>query len=250
METLKVRTDGSGEPALLLLHGLGATGAVWNGLAELLDERLLVPDLPGHGGSAPLPEYSFPALAAAVAAGLADAGLDAAVPIVVAGHSLGGVVALELASDRYGLNVVGVLALGVKVEWSPADLERAAAMAARPPRLFSTRADAEVAYLKVAGLTGYTPADPAGVVETAEGWRLALDPAAFGVGAPDMPRLLAEATCPVLLAAGADDPMSRPEQLGALASGAVTLPGLGHNAHVEDPAALLPLLTQLTPRAG
>ncbi|MEV6903868.1 alpha/beta hydrolase [Amycolatopsis sp. NPDC051372] len=244
METLKLRTGGSGEPAVLLLHGLGATGAVWDGLAELLDRRLLVPDLPGHGGSAPLPAYSFSAMAGAVATGLGDAG-----PVVVVGHSLGGVVALELASGRHGLAVAGVLALGVKVEWSAEDLDRAATMAARPPRLFASREDAEVAYLKVAGLTGLAPADPDGVVETADGWRLALDSAAFGVGAPDLPRLLADVTCPVVLAAGADDPMSRPEQLRALAADSVTLAGLGHNAHVEKPAALLPLLTQLTGRA-
>ncbi|SEP25820.1 alpha/beta fold hydrolase [Amycolatopsis saalfeldensis] len=241
MDKLKLRAGGSGEPPFLLLHGLGATGAVWDRLGELLRRRLLVPDLPGHGGSAPLPEYSFEALAAEVAEGLDEAG-----PVVVAGHSLGGVVALELANGRYGLDVAGVLALGVKVEWSVEELAKAAAMAARPPRVFETRADAEVAYLKVAGLTGLAPADPAGVTE-ADGWRLSLDQAAFGVGAPDLPRLLAGARCPVVLAAGADDPMSRPEQLRALAADAVTLPGLGHNAHVEDPAALLTLLERLSP---
>ncbi|HEY2056864.1 MAG TPA: alpha/beta hydrolase [Amycolatopsis sp.] len=241
MDKLKLRTGGSGEPPVLLLHGLGATGAVWDRLGELLRRRLLVPDLPGHGGSAPLPGYSFEALAAGVAEGLDEAG-----PMVVAGHSLGGVVALELASGRYGLDVAGVLALGVKVEWSAEELAKAAAMAARPPRVFETRADAEVAYLKVAGLTGLAPADPGGVTE-ADGWRLALDQAAFGVGAPDLPRLLAGARCPVILAAGADDPMSRPEQLRALAADSVTLPGLGHNAHVEDPAALLTLLERLSP---
>ena len=244
MDKLKLRTGGSGEPPVLLLHGLGATGAVWDRLGELLERRLLVPDLPGHGGSAPLPEYSFEALAAGVAEGLDEAG-----PVVVAGHSLGGVVALELASGRYGLDVAGVLALGVKVEWSAEELAKAASMAARPPRVFETRADAEVAYLKVAGLTGLAPADPGGVTE-ADGWRLSLDQAAFGVGAPDLPRLLAGARCPVILAAGADDPMSRPEQLRALAADSVSLPGLGHNAHVEAPAALLTLLERLSPSEG
>ncbi|WP_328604854.1 alpha/beta hydrolase [Amycolatopsis sp. NBC_00345] len=242
MDKLKLRAGGSGEPPVLLLHGLGATGAVWDRLGELVERRLLVPDLPGHGGSAPLPEYSFEALAAGVADGLDETG-----PVVVAGHSLGGAVALELASGRYGLDVAGVLALGVKVEWSADELAKAASMAARPPRVFETRADAEVAYLKVAGLTGLSPADPAGVTETDSGWRLSLDPAAFGVGAPDLPRLLAGARGPVVLAAGAGDPMSRPEQLRALAADAVTLPGLGHNAHVEDPAALLTLLERLSP---
>ncbi|HZV93616.1 MAG TPA: acyltransferase domain-containing protein, partial [Caldimonas sp.] len=45
-------------------------------------------------------------------------------PVVVAGHSLGGVLALELASGKYDVEVAGVLALGVKVEWSQDDLGR------------------------------------------------------------------------------------------------------------------------------
>ncbi|MGW7532921.1 alpha/beta fold hydrolase [Amycolatopsis sp. NPDC054798] len=238
MEKLKLRVTGHGEPPVLLLHGLGATGAVWDGLASQLDRRLLAPDLPGHGGSPRLPEYTFQTLAAAVADALDEPG-----PVAVLGHSLGGVVALELASGRYDLDVSSVLAVGVKVEWSEDDLARAAAMAARPPRLFETREEAETAYLKIAGLTGLAPADPDGVTQTADGWRLTLDPPAFGVGRPDMPGLLAAARCPVVLAAGENDPMCRPEQLRDLVPEAVVLAGLGHNAHVEDPAAVAALLT-------
>jgi pimeloyl-ACP methyl ester carboxylesterase len=237
MDSLNMRTGGQGEPAVLLLHGLGATGAVWAHFSVALERRVLVPDLPGHGLSSPLPHYSFATLAAAVARALPGQG-----PFVVAGHSLGGVLALELASGRYDVEVEGVLALGVKVEWSQDDLGRAASFAARPARVFETREDAEQAYLKVSGLLGIAPADPAGLRETEDGWRLAMDPAAFGVGAPDMPALLAEARCPVVLAAGENDPMSRPDQLRALDPDAVTLPGLGHNAHVEDPAAVRELL--------
>jgi pimeloyl-ACP methyl ester carboxylesterase len=240
MDTLNMRTGGQGEPAVLLLHGLGATGAVWGHLTDQLARRVLVPDLPGHGPSAPLPHYSFETLAAAVARALPDRG-----PLVVAGHSLGGVLALELASGRHDVEVTGVLALGVKVEWSQDDLGRAASLAKRPARVFATRADADQAYLKVSGLLGIAPADPAGLRETEGGWRLAMDPAAFGVGAPDMPALLAAARCPVVLAAGEHDPMSRPGQLRALDPDAVTLPGLGHNAHVEDPAAVRALVRRL-----
>ncbi|MEU0797756.1 alpha/beta hydrolase, partial [Amycolatopsis sp. NPDC005961] len=143
---------------------------------------------------------------------------------------------------KYDVEVLGVLALGVKVEWTQDDLGRVATLAARPARLFETRVDAEQAYLKVSGLLGIAPADPAGLRETEGGWRLAMDPAAFGVGAPDMPALLAAARCPVVLAAGENDPMSRPGRLRALDPDAVTLAGLGHNAHVEDPAAVRALL--------
>ncbi|HVW89937.1 MAG TPA: alpha/beta fold hydrolase [Gaiellaceae bacterium] len=84
---------GSGRP-LLLLHGFG--GAAWN-FAELVPllagRRLLVPDLPGHGGSSPLPAPSLAGFADAVA-GLLDG------PVDVLGHSMGGVVALRLA-ERY-----------------------------------------------------------------------------------------------------------------------------------------------------
>ncbi|HVU78649.1 MAG TPA: alpha/beta fold hydrolase [Gaiellaceae bacterium] len=83
-------TGGEGRP-LLLLHGFG--GAAWN-FAELAPRlagrRLIVPDLPGHGASAPLPAASL--------AGFADCLvplLDE--PVDVVGHSLGGVVALRLA---------------------------------------------------------------------------------------------------------------------------------------------------------
>jgi pimeloyl-ACP methyl ester carboxylesterase len=90
---LRVFERGEG-PALLLLHGFG--GAAWNytELAPLVTgRRLIVPDLPGHGGSEPLPAPSMAGFADAVA-GLLDG------PAAVFGHSMGGVVALRLAERR------------------------------------------------------------------------------------------------------------------------------------------------------
>ena len=75
-------------------------------------------------------------------------------------------------------------------------------------------------------------------------WRLALDPAAFGVGAPEMPALLRDSRADVVLARGEHDPMNTDEQYAALHP-SVTLPGLGHNAHVEDPSAVLRLVSDL-----
>jgi pimeloyl-ACP methyl ester carboxylesterase len=52
---LKVLEGGNGARVLLLLHGLGATGDVWDRWQPLLARRWtgrwLAPDLPGHGGS-------------------------------------------------------------------------------------------------------------------------------------------------------------------------------------------------------
>jgi hypothetical protein len=57
-----------------------------------------------------------------------------------------------------------------------------------------------------------------------------------------MPGLLAASRASVVLARGKHDPMVTHDQLAQLAGSALTLAGLGHNAHVEDPAAVIGLL--------
>ena len=242
---MRVHQGSSGEPLLVLLHGLGATGDVWDGwrpwLARRWPGRWLAPDLPGHGGSPPLDAYTFDGFAAAVAGNVrADAG------VVVLGHSLGGVVALAMAGGRFPVRVRAVIGLGIKVAWTGEDLDRARAVAGRPPAWYASRDEAAARYLRVSGLAGLLPADDpavdAGLRENDGQWRLAMDPGAFAVGAPDMPRLLARSQAPVTLARGERDPMNTDGQLARLGAPAVTLPGLGHNAHVESPELSIALL--------
>ena len=134
---LRYLVAGEGEP-LVLVHGLGGAAANWLALAPLLlpGRRLIVPELPGHGGSSPLP--AAPSLSP-----YADRlGLllehEGATPAAVVGHSLGGAVALRLAlrrpesvsalvlaaaagisstarSARYALTVTGILKPGRKI---------------------------------------------------------------------------------------------------------------------------------------
>jgi pimeloyl-ACP methyl ester carboxylesterase len=239
---LRVIEGGSGSPQLLLLHGLGATADVWAAWRPLLAERWpghwRAPDLPGHGRSAPLADYTFAGLAEAIVPIV-----DPDVPTVVLGHSLGGVVGLVLADPDRALGIEAVIGLGIKVEWSEEDLQRAAAIAQRPTAWFDSREEAAARYLRVSGLDGLLSADDpavdAGLHEEDGRWRLALDGAAFGVGAPDMPRLLARTTADVLVARGERDAMNSDDQLARLGARRATLAGLGHNAHVEDPAAVL-----------
>ncbi len=222
---------------MLLLHGLGATGGVWRGFLEAVDA--VAPDLPGHGAAPWEASYTFERLAEAVRP------LLGAAPVTVVGHSMGGVVALALAAmapDR----VRQVVGLGIKVAWSSEDVERAAAMAARPVASYASREEAVDRFLRVSGLAGLVaPDDPmvdGAVVGEGAGWRLAQDPRTFAVGVPDMEGLLAAVRCPVVLAGGEHDPMVSHDQLAGLMPDPVTLPGLGHNAHVEDPAAVLALV--------
>jgi len=230
---------------LLLIHGLGATKRVWDGWQQLLDKRWpgrwTAPDLPGHGSAAPLPAYTFGTMAAAVADEL-----TAREHLVVVGHSLGGVLALELASGRYGVQVDRVLALGVKVSWTAEELEGAASLAQRPARLFDTRAEAAARFLRISGLEGLQEPDGEAVdhgLRQEDGrWRLAFDPKAFGVGAPDMPALLRASRADVVLVRGEHDQMNTDDQLSALHDQVVTLVGLELNAHVEDSEAVAALV--------
>ncbi|MGH3002798.1 MAG: alpha/beta fold hydrolase [Gaiellaceae bacterium] len=94
---------GGDGPPLLLVHGY--SGAAWN-FTELVPRlagrrRLIVPDLPGHGGSSPLPAPSSLAAYADVLGALCDAEMLTEVDVL--GHSLGGTVALRLAERRPAL---------------------------------------------------------------------------------------------------------------------------------------------------
>jgi pimeloyl-ACP methyl ester carboxylesterase len=99
---------GAGEP-LLLVHGLGGAASNWLAVAPLLlrGRRVLVPELPGHGGSEPLPAaanlnaYADRLGLVAEREGFFGAG--------VVGHSLGGAIVLRLAIRRPDL--VGGLVL-------------------------------------------------------------------------------------------------------------------------------------------
>lgn len=239
------RHDFGGDPVLLLLHGLGATGEVWHDLMERnWPGETLAPDLPGHGRSDRLDEYTFASMATAVAE-VVPPGRQ----VVVLGHSLGGVLALLLADGTYGLDVTGACGVGIKLNWSDAELAKAAEVAARPERVFATRDEAVGRWLRISGLAGLVPPDSpradAGVIEGPDGWRVAVDPKAFGVGAPDVPALLDAAKGTTILAAGELDPMCLPGDLHAVAADGVVLPATGHNVHVENPLTLWPIMDRL-----
>jgi pimeloyl-ACP methyl ester carboxylesterase len=108
MSTMKLKTatlhgrlvtyaEAGDGPVLLLIHGMGGTYENWRAVLEPLarHHRVLAPDLPGHGGSAPGPgDYSLGAFAVGLRDLLTTLGHERA---TLVGHSLGGGIAMQLA---------------------------------------------------------------------------------------------------------------------------------------------------------
>jgi pimeloyl-ACP methyl ester carboxylesterase len=98
-------------PPVVLVHGLGGAARTWLAVAPALAERhrVIVPDLPGHGGSAAVPALPNLAPFADVVHGIAER--EGGLPATVAGHSLGGVVAVHHAA-RFGHDSSAIALLG------------------------------------------------------------------------------------------------------------------------------------------
>jgi pimeloyl-ACP methyl ester carboxylesterase len=83
-------------PTLLLVHGIGSTRAFWDPIVPFLrGYECVAVDLPGFGDAPPLDAaIDGPVTVARLAEAINDPSLG---PIVVIGHSLGGMIAQELA---------------------------------------------------------------------------------------------------------------------------------------------------------
>ena len=94
--------EGGAGPTLVLLHGAGDQAGAWARVAPGLvsDHRLVIPDLPGHGGSAPEEgPLHLPAIVAGVEA-VMDARVPAGETATLIGNSLGAWVAALYAVDH------------------------------------------------------------------------------------------------------------------------------------------------------
>jgi pimeloyl-ACP methyl ester carboxylesterase len=113
---MKLAYDRAGTgPALVLLHPLGADRQVWRPVLEYLTpvRDCIAVDLPGFGDSEPIPrgEPADPAaLARAIAGFLQAEGIERP---HVAGNSLGGWVALELALAGHAASVTAIAPAGL-----------------------------------------------------------------------------------------------------------------------------------------
>lgn len=239
-------------PPLVLVHGLGGAASNWTELVPLLlpGRRLLVPDLPGHGGSSALPGVSgLEPFADRVAAVAEREGM---LPAPVVGHSLGGMVVLRLALRRpdavQALVLASAAGLSVGNVWGRRLLS--IFMAVRPGRIAArNRARVTRSPLLRRVVFGFVSvADPVGLTDDAVEGFLAGHLLHTDVGGAwqalrrDDPREELESVrCPVLVLWGADDaqlPLDDAfEYTRRLHARLRVVPGCGHLLIGERPEA-------------
>jgi magnesium chelatase accessory protein len=248
-------------PTALLIHGTGASTHSWRSLVPLLTPsfKVLSLDLPGHAftsmpsGGTSSTQLSLPGMANAIGDLLAALGAN---PALLIGHSAGAAIAVRMALDGIAapqhiasingaLQPLGGLAGQV---FSPA----AKLMSALPfvPTLFSWQATHPSVLQKLISSTGSkldtegmalygqlvrNPGHAAGALGMMANWDLPQL-------ATDLPRL----KTPLSLIVGSQDHTVPPRQAARLVAlwptssattppPLITLPGLGHLAHEEQP---------------
>jgi pimeloyl-ACP methyl ester carboxylesterase len=259
---MHVVQDGQdGAPAVLLIHGTGASTAWWDPVVPSLTGacRVIRVDLAGHGRSAsPAGGYGIPAQARRVGAVLDQLGAGR---VTVIGHSTGGTVATALAEQRPGkVTALALIGIGPSLD-AIADqgvLGRLL-LAPVPGRLlWALRTEAMI---RKAMRTAFTrPVDiPDAIIKATLGMThraLAGTSRASDdyLQRQSLPVRLVALGLPVLVIFGTDD--QRWRSSSATAYHAVPgarvemLPGVGHTPMMEDPQTTGKLLLDFAVLAG
>jgi pimeloyl-ACP methyl ester carboxylesterase len=257
--------DAGQGPAVALIHGLLGSHRNWDHLVDALavEQRVLAPDLLGHGASAkPMGDYSLSAHAAMLRDLFDHLGIESA---TIVGHSLGGGIALQFAylfPDRVD-RLVLVSSGGLGRELSPllraASLpgaewvvpvlasrwvrERGEAMGRGLARIgIRARPDVTEAWR---GLTSLSDKESRRAFFATT--RAVIDPGGQTVNAS--PRLHLAATVPTLLVWGARDRMI-PSWHAVMAQQAIegsrveVFERAGHFPHLDDPERFARLLRE------
>ncbi len=92
-------------PTLVLIHGAGATHGIWEPVLSGLSEfTVFTPDLPGHVAGSGASHDTVAGYADAIADSLPEG------PVILVGHSLGGLISCELTARDLGID--GIITLG------------------------------------------------------------------------------------------------------------------------------------------
>jgi pimeloyl-ACP methyl ester carboxylesterase len=236
VERLSYEDTGTGPP-VVLLHGLTCHLGYWRRVGAHLDGlRVVALDFRGHGLSAHADSYRYADYEDDLFAVMDAVGLETA---PVAGHSLGGYVALAAAS-RSG-RVAAVLAVDVKSDWTDRDAafaersrgasqrvvdEREALMASLGQGLDRVAVDDDLADRSFEAVDG--------------GWRYRWDRRVLATEPVDPFAFLPRVRCPVHVMAGSRSEVMPPDAArrfaGAIPGATLeVVEGVGHHVELEAP---------------
>lgn len=236
---VRVLVAGAGAP-VLLIHGVGLRAEAWGPQIAALaaDHRVIAVDMPGHGGSDPLPAGArLPDYVAWGARVIAALGLG---PVNVAGHSMGSLIAGGLAVDHPSLIRRAALLNGVHRRSS----EAKAAVLARAAEIAAGGGGIEAPLARWFG-----PGEEA-LRDQVAGWLRQVSHAgyaaayrAFAEGDDIYADRLGQIRCPLLVLTGDGDANSTPAMTEAMAAmapqgRAVVIVGHRHMVNLTAPAGV------------
>jgi len=234
---------GSG-PTVLMLHGIGGGRLSFAPQMQALSDRyrMVAWDMPGYGGSAPLPEMTWGGLADSVLKLMDQLGVEA---VDLLGHSMGGMVAQEVA-HRHPKRVARLILAGTSAAFGgPSDDFKNKFFAARLKPLDEGKTPGDIAPELVRAMAGDDP-DAAGIAAAVESMRR-ISPAAYRQALRCLVEFdrrddLGRISMPTLLVAGEKDRTAPPAGMRRMADRIaggryVELAGAGHLMNLERPAA-------------
>lgn len=235
------------DPLVLLIHGAGMNRTVWSLQTRFLAHngyRALAVDLPGHGGSEGPALPTVGAMAEWVGS-LIDH-LSGQTEARLVGHSLGALIALEVAAQRTDIARLVLLGAAMSMPVHPELLAAAAADRILAPQLMTAWGHGGNAHLASNPTPGmWMTGGGQALLERADPGIIHNDlTAAQAYEAGDTP---SRVRCPVTVVVGTADRMTPPRAAGALIEQlndvtAVHLEGVGHSMMSEDPGSLRGIL--------
>ena len=229
---------------LVFLHGIGGAARAWRGQLEFFRDRYrtIAWDMPGYGGSAPLPTVSIAALADALQDFLEQ--VSAEKPILV-GHSIGGMIVQQLLARSPRIAGAIVLAQTSPAFGKPEGEWQKAFIEARLGPLDRGETMASLAPTLVRELVGDDPAP--GGMELARDCMASVSEATYratmlALMGFDLRNALTSIAVPTLVLSGSKDNNAPAPMMAKMASYIpsakyVELEGVGHLANLERPMA-------------
>jgi len=206
-------------PLAILLHGVGLRAEAWAAQIPPLTDLgfdVLAPDMPGHGQSAFTPLDNVQGYAALLGIALAQQAPDR--DCLLIGHSMGAMIALELA-QHHAKRCIGIIAMNAVFQ---RDAPARAAVQARAARLDGVNLPDPSPTLT--RWFGAETSDPALERKACHDWLTTVSPRgyqqayrSFANSDGPSPQSLKTLRCPALFLTGAEEPNSTPAMSIAMA---------------------------------